>query len=488
MKSGSALSGPLLAVLLIALPDANEGAAAGDPGTIRAVPAPDLDGAEARVAGKLGAALRHVERRPESAWAWGVLALNLEAHGYVAEALVAYAHAADLEPGVFRWTYLRARLQAESGEPAAQAFEAALDLRGDYAPLRLAFGRWLADRGQLGRAREILAGIAAADAAAPRAALLLARMALAAGDPEGARRETERALSLSPGMAEAHAMRARLYRLAGDPAAAERHEALHRLLGETPPLADPVRAAVAAEGVSSAWYRRRGRVLLEQGEPERAFDELRQALAVAPTAETEDAVGLALQALGRPAEAVEHHRAALALRPALAEAAHHLGVALIASGDVSEGLAALERALELRPGLAVAALDLGTHLQRLGRLGEATEAYRRGLAAAPEEPRLLARLAWLQATSPAAGTRDGAEAVRLAREACRLTAWQLPEAIDVLAAALAESGDLAGAAARARQARELAREQGRTELARAIAGRLELYLQGRPYRLPATRS
>src|SRR4029077_3258556 len=52
--------------------------------------------------------------------------------------------------------------------------------------------------------------------------------------------------------------------------------------------------------------------------------------------------------------------------------------------------------------------------------------------------------AWLLATCPESKYRDGKRAVELARQACKLTGWKSGCELDILAAALAESGDFAG--------------------------------------------
>jgi tetratricopeptide (TPR) repeat protein len=321
------------------------------------------------------------------------------------------------------------------------------------------------------------------------ARLGLARLAAAGGDLDGAVAEARTAVAAAPRHGAAHALLAELLRRAGDADGAARERRAAARLPVDLPLPDPVYAAVGAEGVSSFWGRRRGRAYLERGEPERAAHELEQALAAAPAgpgrAEIHDELGLALGLLGRHAEAAEHHRAALSLRPGFAAAATHLGEALAAGGDPDGAVAALERALAIDPHSiagAAAALDLGTLHQRAGRRAEAAAAFRRALNADPDDPRPAARLAWLLATAPEPELRDGAEAVRLAGGAVDATGGRLPEALDVLAAAYAEAGRFAEAVTTARRARDLAGAAGAGALATAIAARLALYENSEPYR------
>ncbi len=460
-------------------------------------PAPDLAGAENPVAAKIEAARRFVLDHPGSAHAWGVLAMSLDVHGFSAAALPCYRRAAELAPDDLRWPYYRAIELAAAGDPGAvAAFEAARALAPDYAPLAVRLGRALAFAGDPGRAGEEFARAAALDPGLPQAHLELARLALAAGDLDRALAEARRAVEAAPGWGEAHGIVAELLRRRGDLEGAARELAAAGRSETTLPLPDPIYAALAAEGVSSFWRQRRGRAYLERSDFARAARELGEAMAAAgDTARPElhDDLGLALQGLGRFAEAAAEHRAALALRPDFAAAQAHLGEALAETGDLDGAIAAAGRALDLDPGLTAAALDLGTLELRAGRRAEAVAAFRRGLAAAPgflpgaagADPRLAARLAWLLATAPEDDLRDGAEAIRLAEMASRATGDRLPEALDVLAAAYAEAGRFDEAAVTARRAGELAQAAGRGDLAAVISGRLALYEQGKPYRQEA---
>lgn len=63
-----------------------------------------------------------------------------------------------------------------------------------------------------------------------------------------------------------------------------------------------------------------------------------------------------------------------------------------------------------------------------------------------------------------------------------LLAFELPEALDVLAAAQAEAGRFAQASETARRARDLALRAGDSGLVMRIGDRLALYKAGRPYR------
>lgn len=451
----------------------------GAPAPAADVPAPDLAGAERRVADKITACRAYVASRPESDHAWGVLAMNLDVHGFDSEALDAYRQAAALAPAAFRWPYYGAIVLAEQGSREAfDWFARARAAKPGYAPLLVRYGEALLADGDADSARELFAEAASAEPGLSHAHLGLARAALLAGDPEAGLDHARQAVTADPRHAEARGLLAELYRRSGenDRALAERR--VERRLPAVTRLPDPAYAALVAEGVSSYWFRQRGRAYLEAGDAAGAVGEFERAVAAAPRSEHLDDLGLALQYLGRYEEAVERHRAALVQRPGRPELLVHLGTALDGAGELDRAIEVTAKAFELEPGLTTAALNLGTFLQRAGRRAEAVTAFRQGLEHAPDELRLASRLAWLLATAPEDRLRDGDEAVLLAEGVCERTGHHLPEALDVLAAAYAEAGRFAEAVAAARRALELAS----ADLARRIAARLELYRSGRPFR------
>ena len=90
-------------------------------------------------------------------------------------------------------------------------------------------------------------------------------------------------------------------------------------------------------------------------------------------------------------------------------------------------------------------------------------------------------LAWLRATAPDPGLRNGPEAVRLAERACQQTQYKEIVPIRTLAAAYAEAGRFGDAVATARKALAMVLAQGPKELAARDEQLLELYKSGRPY-------
>ena len=134
-------------------------------------------------------------------------------------------------------------------------------------------------------------------------------------------------------------------------------------------------------------------------------------------------------------EATSHYRAALALRPAYAEAHNNLGVAYL----------------------------------REGRVDEAIVEYRSALESDPHSAAALDNLARALATHPDAQARRPAEAVALAERAAQLTDGGSPESLRTLALAYAASGRFDDAVGASERALVLARA-GRDE---ALVGQLE---------------
>ncbi|MFQ5888820.1 MAG: tetratricopeptide repeat protein [Gemmatimonadota bacterium] len=451
--------------------------------SLDALPNPDLSAVEPQVAEKIRSLRGAVVRDPGSAAAWGKLGMTLDVHGFDREAVSAYQQAGALDRGDFRWPYFHAIALQETGSSEAIAvFEASRGRRPDYPPLYLRLGEALFDAGELTGSEEAFRRALELDPSLSQAYLGLGRIALANGDPEASRAELRRAVEIDPAYGAAWTLLAEVHRRLGETAAAEETALRAGQLPERPVFTDSVYAAVLKEGVSARWYIVRGEAFLDRGRTEEAERLFRAALAIRADANAHDNLGLALQFQGRFEEAAEQHRAALEIRPGFREAQVNLGSALYRLGQIDEAIAAAERARDLDPAFAQAYLNLGLYLARAGRRREAIQTFRHGLARAPFDVRIANQLAWLLATSTDSTLRDGAEAVRLAERVSEMTAFQVPDVLDVLAAAYAETRAFERAVETARRARRLAAGTGRTELAAEIERRLERYEAKRPYR------
>lgn len=106
-----------------------------------------------------------------------------------------------------------------------------------------------------------------------------------------------------------------------------------------------------------------------------------------------------------------------------------------------EAIAAYSDLLEESPdnfpalrGRADAYLNIGEH-------ANAVADFKKAFELKPEEAGLLNNYAWVLATSPDDGVRDGKRAVELATKACEATQFEQSHILSTLAAAYAEAGD-----------------------------------------------
>ena len=120
----------------------------------------------------------------------------------------------------------------------------------------------------------------------------------------------------------------------------------------------------------------------------------------------------------------------------------------------------------------------------LAAVGNLEATYKLGQEPPNDLSVAMGNLAWVLATHPEATCRNGAEAVRYAELALKISRQKTPMLLDILGASYAEAGRFEEAAGAARQAIELATAAKQQPLVAAIRGRLQLYEAHKPYRLP----
>ena len=107
----------------------------------------------------------------------------------------------------------------------------------------------------------------------------------------------------------------------------------------------------------------------------------------------------------------------------------------------------LNTVLRLEPSIHEAAIMRARLNQHLGKFRDSLSDYdkiintSKSIWSGEERQSALHDRAWLRATCPEAGFRNGQQAVADARAACNATSWSKPGYIDTLAAAYAEAGD-----------------------------------------------
>jgi len=179
--------------------------------------------------------------------------------------------------------------------------------------------------------------------------------------------------------------------------------------------------------------------------------------------------------------AIEQLQIGLAAIPGDVQGHRELGVALFSRGRSAEAVQELETAL-LGSSDARTHYYLGLLLHSLGRFSEALPHYQQAVRFDPDTPDYANDLAWLLATCPEDGVRDGKEAVRLAQAVCHLSGGKEARFWGTLDAAYAEAGRFEEAVEAAKKAQELALAAGQADLARAAGERLAAYAGHKPYR------
>ncbi len=179
--------------------------------------------------------------------------------------------------------------------------------------------------------------------------------------------------------------------------------------------------------------------------------------------------------------AVDRFGTACAERPDDLVALDGLAFAAERLGALDIAVQALTRLVEARPDRAENGARLSFALLSSGRPAEAAARLSAHVERFPED---LDRKLWLAevlATNADARVRDGAAALLHARQVVAAVGTENAGALDILAAAYAESGRFDEAEEHAALALAAAERQNLGDAAAAIRARLELYRQRRPY-------
>jgi hypothetical protein len=138
--------------------------------------------------------------------------------------------------------------------------------------------------------------------------------------------------------------------------------------------------------------------------------------------------------------------------------------------------------LRKNPDDVPARLELGELLMRMKMMAEARAELEMALKNNPDNAAVLRDLAWILATSPNPGLRNGSRAVELAQHACALTKYQKSQFVGTLAAAYAEAGRFDDAMATAQQAILLAQQNNETDLLEKSRELFNIFQAHQPYR------
>jgi tetratricopeptide (TPR) repeat protein len=109
--------------------------------------------------------------------------------------------------------------------------------------------------------------------------------------------------------------------------------------------------------------------------------------------------------------------------------------------DYDQAVADLNQVIQIDPNFTRAYSRRDYVYQLKGDYGQVIADLNQTIQSNPKDAGTYNHLAWLLATCPEAGSRNGIQAVQSATTACQLTSWQAPAYLDTLAAAEAEAGD-----------------------------------------------
>jgi tetratricopeptide (TPR) repeat protein len=158
---------------------------------------------------------------------------------------------------------------------------------------------------------------------------------------------------------------------------------------------------------------------------------------------------------------------------------------LASQGRLTEAIPYFRKAVEIDADFAEAHQFLGSALYYArGDAREALAQWREALRVRPDYLAVLNEAAHVMAASSDDSVRDGAEAVKLAERAVRLSGGREAMYLDTLAAAYAEAGRFDDAIETARRGLEIARRQNQSQIQEGLTGRMHLYEAHKPYRDP----
>ena len=247
--------------------------------------------------------------------------------------------------------------------------------------------------------------------------------------------------------------------------------------------ADEYRRAIEVDPKYADAYNNLGVVMARQRRIDEAIVDFNKAIELDPACVgAESNLGHALLAKDRVDEAIPHLAKAVGANSNSAELHSDLGTALAERSRLDEAIPEFERALQISPNLVRAQSHLGMALVMKGRAAEGLAQWHKVLQEEPDNLRVLNDAAWLLATSSDADLRNGKEAIELARHAVQVTSAKEPSVLGTLAAAYGETGEFDKAIEAEQQATDLARQQGKANLAAELSRRMALLQAHTPIR------
>jgi len=310
--------------------------------------------------------------------AYGKMGQIYQAYALTLQARICYTNALVLAPRDFRWIYLVARMDHESGrmEDAINRYREAAALRPDYIAVPVNLGNLFLGLNRLDEAKESFSAALNIDRNNPAAHYGLGEIALSTRNYAEAIRHFQATLAQVPSANRVHYSLAMAYRGLGDLEKAKAHLAQQGPVGVrvSDPLLDGLQDLIEGERVPLA----RGKLAFEARRYTEAAVEFRKAVAVSPRNVTARInLGATLSQLGDVQGAAEQFEEAIRIEPERVNAHYNLAILLAGQNQHEKAIAHLQSALAVDPNDTSVGSLLASELVKAGRCREAIELQRR---------------------------------------------------------------------------------------------------------------
>ena len=195
-------------------------------------------------------------------------------------------------------------------------------------------------------------------------------------------------------------------------------------------------------------------------------------------------LGMLMADCGEYEDCVNALDKALAVHPNDEDVLSNRAKALSAQGKWKEASDDYRRSAQISPSSPSYQFYLAHALGKIGQTEESRQIYAFAVKRWPQWPLKVASRAWWMSTSPNPGDRANFWPVCLAEQACEATGGNLPQFLDVLAAAYAESGRFEEAIETARRAIQQVDGVRNPAFFNTLRERLKQYEKHQPYREP----